>query len=153
MLLTDLADYRNRTKGKRLLGLDIGTKTIGLAVADVNHTLASPLHTIRRTRFTADAEHLRSIILEHEIGGLVAGLPLNMNGTEGPRCQSVRQFCRNLEKTGIDLPLWFQDERLSTVAALDLLEAHSDLSHSKRAEKVDKLAASYILRGFLERGG
>lgn len=133
---------------KRLLGLDIGTKTIGLAMSDALHTIATPLETIKRKQFTKDVERLFSLIDEHEIGGLAIGLPLNMDGSEGPKCQSVRQFGRNVLKLR-DIPLYFQDERLSTVAVRHTLE-EADLSHDKRAELVDKMAASYILQGVLD---
>ncbi len=135
--------------GARLLGLDPGTKTIGLALSDVLHTVATPLETIRRTKFAKDADHLRNVIADYEVGGLIIGLPINMDGTEGPRCQSVRAFARNL--AGItDAPLAFWDERLSTAAVTrTLLEA--DASRKRRAELVDKMAAAYILQGALDR--
>ncbi|MEX2299175.1 MAG: Holliday junction resolvase RuvX [Dongiaceae bacterium] len=132
----------------RLLGLDIGTKTIGLAIADSGLTIASPLETIRRTKFTADAVALEQIIRARSIGGLVVGLPVNMDGSEGPRCQSVRQFARNLLER-IDLPLAFWDERLSTMAVTrSLIEA--DMSRKRRSEVVDEMAAAFILQGALD---
>ena len=133
---------------QRLLGLDVGTKTIGLALSDLTRTIATPMETIRRTKFTKDAEYLISLIAEHEIGGLIIGLPLNMDGSEGPKCQSVRQFAQNLAgKTDIAMAFW--DERLSTVAVTrTLLEA--DTSRAKRAMVVDKMAAAYILQGALD---
>ena len=135
-------------KGERLLGLDLGSKTIGIALSDVMRTIATPMETIRRVKFTKDAERLLSIIDEQNIGGLVLGLPKNMDGSEGPRCQSTRQFARNIaEKT--DVPICFWDERLSTVAVTrTLLEA--DTSRKRRNELVDKMAASYILQGLLD---
>ena len=134
--------------GSRLLGLDLGTKTIGLAISDSSYRLATPLETIRRKKFTLDAEKLLSVIDARTVGGLVLGLPINMDGTEGPRCQSTRQFAQNLlEKR--DIPLAFWDERLSTVAVeRDLIEA--DVSRAKRADVIDELAASYILQGALD---
>jgi len=135
-------------RGRRLMGLDLGEKTIGLALSDVRLSIASPLETIRRRKFTADAEILIARIAEHEIGGLVLGLPVNMDGTEGPRCQSTRQFAANLLQK-IDIPIAFQDERLSTAAVTrTLIEA--DVSRARRAEVVDKLAAAYILQSALD---
>lgn len=134
---------------QRLIGVDLGSKTIGLALSDVSLSIASPLETIRRTKFTADAERLIALAKEHDAGGLVFGLPLNMDGTEGPRVQSTRAFIRNLEKL-TDLPIAFWDERLSTMAVTrTLLDA--DASRARRAELVDKMAAAYILQGALDR--
>ena len=135
-------------RGGRLLGLDIGEKTVGLAVCDPGLTVATPVETLRRGKFTADAEKLRRLIAERKIGGLVIGLPVNMDGSEGRRCQSVRQFAANLLGF-VDLPIAFWDERLSTVAVTrTLLEA--DMSRKRRAEVVDKMAAAYILQGALD---
>ncbi len=135
--------------GTRLLGLDLGAKTIGLALADGSLIVASPHATIRRTKFTADAEELRRLIEQHGIGGLVIGLPVNMDGSEGPSCQSVRQFAANLLER-FDIPIAFWDERLSTAAVTrTLIEA--DVSRKRRAEVVDKMAAAYILQGALDR--
>lgn len=133
----------------KLLGLDLGTKTIGVAISDGMRYSATPLETIRRTKFTADAERLLQLIVENNAVGLVLGLPLNMDGSEGPRAQSTRAFARNLgNKT--PLPIAFWDERLSTAAVTrTLIEA--DTRRDRRAEVVDKLAASYILQGALER--
>ncbi len=134
--------------GRRLLGLDLGEKTIGLALSDVMLMVATPMETIRRTKFTADAEKLMALIAEHEVGALVLGLPLNMDGSEGPRCQSVRQFAANL-LAKLDIAIAFQDERLSTAAVTrTLLEA--DVSRARRKEVVDKMAAAYILQGALD---
>ena len=135
--------------GTRLLGLDLGAKTIGLALADGTLIVASPHATIRRTKFTADAEELRRLIEQHGIGGLVIGLPVNMNGSEGPRCQSVRQFAANLLER-FDIPIAFWDERLSTAAVTRAL-IEADVSRKRRAEVVDKMAAAYILQGALDR--
>ena len=133
----------------RLLGLDLGTKTIGLALSDVERRIATPLETIKRTKFTQDAARLIELIAENQAVGFVIGLPLNMDGSEGPRVQSTRAFARNLaQKT--TLPIVFWDERLSTSAVTrTLIEA--DVRRDKRREVVDKLAASYILQGALER--
>ena len=135
-------------KGQRLLGLDLGSKTIGIALSDTGRTIASPMETIRRTKFTKDAERLLLIISEHNVGALILGLPKNMDGSEGPRCQSTRQFAQNMaEKTDIAICFW--DERLSTIAVTrTLLEA--DTSRKRRDELVDKMAASYILQGVLD---
>ena len=134
--------------GERLIGLDLGEKTIGVALSDVLRTVASPLVTLSRSRFTVDAEALIQLVEKHKVGGLVIGLPLNMNGTEGPSVQSARAFARNFE-TKRSLPMLFWDERLSTTAVTrTLLEA--DMSRAKRKEVVDKMAASFILQGVLD---
>lgn len=149
-LVTDIADLRARLgRDQRLLGLDLGTKTIGLALCDVSLTVASPLETIRRVKFKADVEQLLKIIERHDVGGLVIGLPVNMDGTEGPRVQSTRAFVRNLAPL-CPLPIAYWDERLSTAAVTrTLLEA--DATRKRRGEVVDKMAAAYILQGVLER--
>jgi putative Holliday junction resolvase len=135
----------------RLIGLDLGTKTIGLALSDLGRGIASPMDTIKRKKFTLDAEKLLEICARQQVGGMVLGLPLNMDGSEGPRVQATRAFARNLsQKT--DLPITYWDERLSTAAVTrTLLEA--DSSRAKRAEAVDKMAAAFILQGFLDRLG
>lgn len=134
-----------------LLGLDLGTKTIGLALSNSAQSLATPLPLIKRRKFRQDADALRAIIEERRVGGLVLGLPLNMDGSEGPRAQATRAFARNLNhQAGIALPVAFWDERLSTVAVeRDLIET-LDVSRSKRAEQVDSAAASFILQGVLD---
>lgn len=133
----------------RLLGLDVGTKTIGLALSDVTRSIATPYETIRRTKFTSDAKILVDIVDKMEVGGLIIGLPINLDGSEGPRAQSTRAFARNLAKY-IDLPMAFWDERLSTAAVeRHLIEA--DASRKRRAEVVDRMAAAYILQGALDR--
>lgn len=130
-------------------GLDLGTKTLGVSVSDLRRLVATPLRTIRREKFTLDAAQLLEIVAEREIVGLVLGLPINMDGSEGPRCQSTRAFARNLEKL-TPLPITFWDERLSTVAAeRAMLEA--DLSRKRRAELIDHVAAGFILQGALDR--
>lgn len=133
----------------KLMGLDLGTKTIGVAISDSLRMAATPVETIKRAKFTADAEKLLALIAKNNVTGIVMGLPLNMDGSEGPRAQSARAFVRNFrQKT--DLPIVFWDERMSTMAVTrTMLEA--DLSRAKRAEVVDKLAASYILQGALDR--
>ncbi|MHA6323773.1 Holliday junction resolvase RuvX [Roseivivax sp. CAU 1753] len=134
---------------RALAGLDLGDKTIGVAVSDRLLTAATPLETIRRKKFSLDAERLIAVLTAREIGGVVLGLPRNMDGSEGPRCQKTRAFARNLEKLW-DGPISFWDERLSTVAAeRALLEA--DTSRKRRAEVIDHVAASYILQGALDR--
>ena len=136
-------------RDERLLGLDVGTKTIGLALSDVMRQIATPLETIRRTKFKADAARLFQLAKEHGVGGLVIGLPVNLDGSEGPRAQSTRAFARNLAPLA-DVPMAFWDERLSTAAAeRALLEA--DASRKRRAELIDKMAAAYILQGALDR--
>ena len=133
---------------QRLLGLDVGSKTVGLALSDVSRSIATPLQTLARGKFTEDAKKLLKLAADHDVGALVIGLPINMDGSEGPRCQSVRQFAANLLKTS-DLDMVFWDERLSTaVATRAMLEA--DMSRKKRAENVDKVAAAYILQGLID---
>lgn len=133
----------------KLLGLDLGTKTIGVAVSDSLRYTATPLETIARTKFTADAARLLELIRQNDIVALVLGLPLNMDGSEGPRAQSTRTFARNLaQKTSVPIAFW--DERLSTSAVTRML-IEADTRRDRRAEVVDKLAASYILQGFLDR--
>ncbi len=147
--ILEIEAFQSCTLGKALIGLDLGTKTIGIAVADPLWTVASPRETIKRTKFGADAERLSQLIEETGAGGLILGLPLNMDGSEGPRVQSTRTFARNLLQK-INIPICFWDERLSTVAVTrTLLDA--DTSRQKRAEVVDKLAASFILQGALDR--
>ena len=134
-----------------IAGLDLGTKTIGVAVSDGLRSVASPLTVIRRQKFTLDAAELLRIVADRGLAGLVLGLPRNMDGPEGARAQSTRAFARNLERL-TPLPLGFWDERLSTVAAeRALLEA--DASRRKRAEVIDQVAAAYILQGALDRLG
>ncbi len=134
---------------RALIGLDLGTKTIGVAVSDSLLSAATPLETVKRTKYTADAARLEDIIKARNICGVVLGLPFNMDGSEGPRCQSTRAFARNFARQS-DLPITYWDERLSTVAAeRALLEA--DTSRKRRSEVIDHVAASYILQGVLDR--
>ena len=137
--------------GRGLAGLDLGTQTIGVAVSDTGLSVATPLETVKRRKFTQDAARLAEIFSARAIGGLVLGLPRNMDGSEGPRCQSTRAFARNLARVqGCALPLLFWDERLSTVAAeRALLEA--DTTRKRRAQVIDHVAAGYILQGALDR--
>lgn len=135
--------------GGRLLGLDVGTKTIGIAVSDSALAVATPLTVLKRGRIAADAEAIRKLAAERRIGGIVVGLPIGLDGKEGPRSQSVRQFARNLLQQ-VDLPLAFWDERFSTLGAGRALEG-AELSHRRRGEVIDKLAAAYILQGALDR--
>jgi putative pre-16S rRNA nuclease len=145
-----IGDFASACPSMRALtGLDLGHKTIGVAVSDSLRTVASPLETIRRRKFTTDAAQLLEILDKRRIGGIILGLPLNMDGSEGPRCQSTRAFARNLSRL-TDLPISFWDERLSTVAAeRALLEA--DTSRKRRGEVIDHVAAGYILQGALDR--
>jgi len=136
-------------KDARLLGLDVGTKTIGLALSDVSRSIATPYDTIRRTKFTEDAAAIRIVVQKQEIGALVIGLPINLDGSEGPRAQSTRAFARNLAPI-VKLPMLLWDERLSTAAVeRHLIEA--DASRNRRAEVIDRMAAAYILQGVLDR--
>ena len=134
--------------GSRLIGIDLGTKTIGLALCDAGRRIASPLETIRRVKFTPDVARLRALCEAHAVGGLVIGLPLNMDGSEGPRVQSTRSFVRNM-KPLLPLPVLYWDERLSTAAVTRALIA-ADASRAQRGEVVDQLAAAYILQGCLD---
>ena len=135
--------------GQRLIGLDLGTKTIGLALSDVTRTIATPLETIKRVKFTPDVQRLLSLAAEHKVGGFVLGLPVNMIGDEGPRAQATRGFARSLHELTA-LPILFWDERLSSVAAeRTLLEANT--SRRRRAEVIDKIAAGIILQGAMDR--
>lgn len=143
-----ILDLKARMKPRqRLLGMDPGSKTIGLALSDITFTVATPLEIIRRKRFKDDVARLETLVTEHNIGGFVIGWPVNMDGSEGPRCQSVRAFSDNLAKA-FDLPQVLWDERLSTSAVeRTLLEA--DSSRAKRKDVIDKMAAAYILQGAL----
>ena len=150
MAVVDLLNLKAAlARQKRLLGLDVGSKTIGLAISDSSLRVASPLSTIRRAKFATDAQEINQIIGERGIGGLVIGLPIAMDGSEGPRCQSVRQFGANLLGV-IDLPVAFWDERFSTIGAERPLR-EAPMSHRRRADVIDKLAAAYILQGALDR--
>ena len=132
-----------------LLGVDPGTKTLGLAISDGTRLIATPLETIRREKFSIDADRLFAIYDQNTISALVVGLPVNMDGSHGPRTQSIRDFCQNLLKRR-DLPIFLWDERLSTMAVTRTM-LEGDLSRKKRAQHVDKMAAAYILQGVLDR--
>ena len=133
-----------------LIGLDLGEKTIGVAVSDVTRMVASPLELIRKTKFTAEANRLFALIDERDVGAIVIGLPVNMDGTEGTRCQSNRAFARNLLRLR-DIPIAFWDERMSTMAVNRVLVEEADVTRARRAELVDKMAAAWILQGALDR--
>lgn len=150
MIFDDISDFAGALPPMRAIaGLDLGTKTIGVAVSDGMRSVATPLETVRRSKFGLDAEALLVILRKRDIAGLVLGLPRNMDGSEGPRCQSTRAFARNFSALW-DRPITFWDERLSTVAAeRALLEA--DTTRKRRAEVIDHVAASYILQGALDR--
>ncbi|MFN3522812.1 MAG: Holliday junction resolvase RuvX [Phenylobacterium sp.] len=147
--LTELAPLLPRFGA--LVGLDLGEKTIGLAVSDATRTVATPIRTIRKTKFTQDAEALFKVMDERQCAGVVIGLPVNMDGTEGARCQSNRAFARNLLRLRPDLPIAFWDERMSTMAVNRVLIEEMDASRARRAELVDSMAAGWILQGALER--
>jgi putative Holliday junction resolvase len=147
MAIVELSDL---PRGAALLGLDLGEKTIGVAAADRAWSVASPVETIRKTKFNADAARLFELMDERAAVALIVGLPVNMDGTEGPRCQSVRAFARNLLRLR-DIPVAFWDERLSSAAVERMMISEADLSRARRAEVVDKLAAAWILQGALER--
>tara|TARA_X000000368_G_scaffold371091_1_gene320686 strand:- start:820 stop:1293 length:474 start_codon:yes stop_codon:yes gene_type:complete len=150
MIYENILDFAGSiSKHTALMGLDLGSKTIGIAISDGLRSVASPLKTIKRTKFSEDVEILFHLISEREISGIILGLPKNMDGSEGPRCQSTRAFARNIIRFK-DFPIAFWDERLSTVAAEKaLLEA--DINRKRRSEVIDHVAASYILQGALDR--
>jgi putative Holliday junction resolvase len=136
-------------KGQRVLGLDVGTKTIGLALSDTLLMVATPLRTVRRTRFKTDAAEVLREVDAHGVGALAIGLPIALDGRESPRSQSVRQFARNLLEIR-DLPMVFWDERLST-AAVERVMIEADITRRRRGEIIDRTAAAYILQGLLDR--
>ena len=141
----------------RLMALDIGSKTVGVATSDLLRMLATPLMTVKRTKLAADLAALNDLVLKYEVKALLIGLPLNMDGTEGPRCQSVRQFATNIANHGppalAALPIVFQDERLSTAAVTRGIIDDYDMTRAKRAERVDAAAAAWILESALARLG
>ena len=145
--LSELIKYL--PKKSRLLGLDVGRKTIGLAVSDSDMKIATTVGTIRRSKFTKDVKNLDAIITERQVNGLVLGLPISMDGNEGPACQSVRQFAVNLDNI-LEIGITFWDERLSTSAVERLLTKEADLSRNRRSKIIDKMAAAYILQGALD---
>ena len=156
MAVVDLAELPGAlpkgplVRGAPIVGLDLGSKTIGVAVSDGGLMIASPVALIKRTKFTADAEALFDLMDGRGAGGIVIGLPINMDGTEGPRCQSARAFARNLLRLK-DIPISFWDERLSTEAVNRMLIDEADTTRARRAELVDKAAAAWILQGALDR--
>ncbi|MBV9997274.1 MAG: Holliday junction resolvase RuvX [Caulobacteraceae bacterium] len=151
MAVVDLQDLPGAAPANTpLVGLDLGEKTIGVAVSDRGRMIASPLALIRRARFAKDAEALFALMESRGAAGMVVGLPVNMDGSEGPRCQSARAFARNLLRLR-ELPIAFWDERLSTAAVNRLLTGEADLSRARRAALVDKAAAAWILQGALDR--
>ncbi len=151
MSVPDIVALADRlAEGERLLGLDVGAKTVGLALSDRGLTVGSPLETLRRGKLADDVAALSDLCQARTVGGLVVGLPVNMDGSEGPRCQSVRQFVANLAERGMDLPAAFWDERLSTAAVERLLITEADMTRKRRAQVVDKMAAAYILQGALD---
>ncbi len=148
--MTDATAFAARLdKGQRLLGLDLGTKTIGVALSDVTRVIASPFETIARTKFMADAARLVAIAAEQGVGGIVLGLPRNLDGSEGPRAQATRAFARNFNRSS-PLPILLWDERLSTAAAERML-IEADRSRKRRGEVIDKVAATIILQSALDR--
>lgn len=150
MAMTQLEDLPGRLKrGQVLVGLDLGTKTVGIAVSDIGLRLATPRSTLKRMKFTRDAEALLALFGRENAGGIVLGLPVNMDGSQGPRAQATRAFARSLgERTDLPIALW--DERLSTVAAERTL-IEMDVSRARRAERIDSAAAAFILQGALDR--
>lgn len=146
----DIAEFASLLPERgRLIGVDAGTKTLGLALSDVTRTIASPLETIVRKKFTIDAQRLFELTAQHDVGGLVIGLPINLDGTEGPRAQGTRAICRNINKLS-PLPLLLWDERLTTQAAERML-IDADQTRKRRGEVIDKLAATLILQNALDR--
>ncbi|MBL1437675.1 MAG: Holliday junction resolvase RuvX [Rhodobacteraceae bacterium] len=150
MIYEDIETFAAALPPRRaLIGLDLGTKTIGVALSDTLHCIATPTLTVKRKKFGVDAQALLALISERNIGGVVLGLPRNMDGSEGPRAQSTRAFARNFERL-CALPITYWDERLSTVAAERVL-LEADTSRARRAEVIDHVAAGYILQGALDR--
>lgn len=147
LITSSAAEFAEVAAHGKLAALDVGTKTVGLATCDSGWSFAGPAETIRRTKFTADLEALRKFVEREQVTGLVLGLPLNMDGTDSPRTQSVRAFARNL--TSLNLPILMWDERWST-QAVERAMIEADVSRSKRAEKVDALAAAHILQGAID---
>ncbi|ARE82570.1 putative pre-16S rRNA nuclease [Roseovarius mucosus] len=152
MILEEIATFAAALpQGRAIMGLDLGTKTIGVALSDRLWSVASPHETVKRVKFTDDAARLLQIVAGREVGGIILGLPRNMDGSEGPRAQSTRAFARNLSRL-TEVPIGYWDERLSTVAAeRALLEA--DATRKRRMQVIDNIAAAYILQGVLDRMG
>ena len=139
-----------QVKGHKLMGLDLGSKTIGIAFSDIELKIATARETLKRTKFSKDADYLLSLVRQEKVFAIVLGLPLNMDGSEGPRAQSTRSFARNFEKLEFAPPIFFWDERLSTAAVERVLVNDVDMTRKRRAEVVDKMAAAYILQGALD---
>jgi putative holliday junction resolvase len=149
MLIENQEEFtRNLPREGRILGLDVGETTIGLALSDVRRAIATPLSTIERSKFSKDIEKLKTIISTHKISALVIGYPINMDGSKGPRTQSTRSFVANISKH-FELPMLLWDERLSTMV-VERMMIEADMSRQRRAELVDKLAAGYMLQGYLD---
>tara|TARA_B100001123_G_C15239775_1_gene998645 strand:+ start:736 stop:1227 length:492 start_codon:yes stop_codon:yes gene_type:complete len=150
MAIEKIKDLKSRIEpGQRVLGVDLGRKTIGLAVSDTKLVVASPLTVIRRSRFVKDMKELTKIIKNEFVGGLIIGLPIDLNGNEGARCQSTRQFAFNFLQI-TNLPISFWDERFSTAAVERILVSEVDMSRARRAQVIDKMAAAFILQGALD---
>ena len=147
LITSSAAEFAEAVTRGKLAGLDVGTKTVGLATCDAGWSFAGPSETIRRAKFTADLEELRKVVQREQVTGLVLGLPLNMDGTDSPRTQSVRAFARNLAPLNLPILMW--DERWST-QAVERAMIEADVSRAKRAEKVDALAAAHILQGAID---
>ena len=148
MITASAPEFRDALpQGGRLAGLDVGTKTIGVALCDSQWTIATPAELVRRGKFQADLEKLRALVATQQVAGIVIGLPLNLDATDSPRTQSVRAFARNLAPLGLPILLW--DERWSTQAVTRTL-IDADASRARRAELVDKMAAAYILQGAID---
>lgn len=147
MIADKATDFRDALPGGRLLGLDVGTKTIGTALCDAQWTIATPAALVTRTKFARDLDRLKAMVATQDVAGIVIGLPLNLDGTESPRTQSVRAFARNMEALGLPILLW--DERWSTQAVTRTL-IDADASRARRAALVDKMAAAYILQGAID---
>lgn len=147
LITASAAEFGAAVPAGRLAGLDVGTRTVGLALCDAEWSFAGPAHTIRRTKFTKDLAELRGFVDQQDVKGLVVGLPLNMDGSDSPRTQSVRAFARNCAPLGLPILLW--DERWSTQAVERAMVA-ADVSRARRAEAVDKLAAAHILQGAID---
>ena len=149
MIFRNIHDFKMSLSGDgRLMGLDVGTKTIGVAISDFLKIAASPATTIQRKKWPNDLAAMQDLMKQHSVQGIIVGWPLNMDGSEGPRCQSVMDFSKNILKS-IDTPLCFWDERLSTTAA-DRFMLEGDLSRSKRSSRIDQIAAAVILQSAVE---
>lgn len=150
MLIENQEEFtKNLPPEARLLGLDVGDTTIGLALSDLRRSIATPLLTIERKKFSKDVEQLKTVVSTHKISGFIVGYPVNMDGSKGARAQSTQTFVSNLSKH-FNLPMLFWDERFSTMV-VEKMMIEADMSRKRRAELVDKLAASYMLQGYLDK--